>query len=192
MRRLFCLIVLYLLIGGAPVVAADWSLAAYWAKNSPDRMIDILRGLNPEMRSSYLNAMALNYRFHQGRRIHWEVEAQLVRHHGMQDHWESNAVLVARWMDFPWDRWLDTRFAFGQGFSYAWEVPPLEPRSDPEDGESAQLLNYLLMELEFAPPAPDSQWSGMIRLHHRSGVFGTFSGVEGGSNFIGLGVRYRF
>ncbi|MDQ2069414.1 hypothetical protein [Natronospira bacteriovora] len=167
-------------------------MAAYWAKNSPDRLIDIVRELNPEMRRSYLNAVALSYSWHESERVSWEWEGQLVRHYGMQHHWESNVVLVARWMDFPWDRWLDTRFAFGQGLSYAWEVPPLEPRSEPDDEGSARLLNYLLMELEFAPPSPDSQWSAMIRLHHRSGVFGTFSGVEGGSNFIGLGLRYRF
>ncbi|MCP1726187.1 hypothetical protein J2T60_000152 [Natronospira proteinivora] len=190
MKRLFCLLVFCL--GSGPLSAGDWSVGAYWAKNSPDRLIDILRSLDPEMRASYLNALVLNRQWHEGDWLRWEWEAQLVRHHGMQNHWESNAVLVARWMHFPWDQWVDTRFALGQGLSYAVEVPPLEPRSDPEDGESARWLNYLLLELELAPPRPEARWSSFIRVHHRSGVFGTFSGVEGGSNFIGLGLRYRF
>jgi len=190
MRRMLCLLLLCL--GSGSLMADNGALSVYWAKNSPDRLVDIVRHLNPEMRASYLNTVALSRVWHESKRLRWEWELQVARHHGMQSHWESNAVLVARWMHFPWDQWLDTRFAFGQGLSYALEVPPLEPRSEPDEEESARLLNYLLLELEVVPPRAEAHWSGFIRLHHRSGVFGTFSGVEGGSNFIGLGVRYRF
>lgn len=124
--------------------------------------------------------------------MRWELEGQIVRHSGMQDHWETNAVVVARWMNFPWDHWLDTRFAFGEGLSYAWQVPELEPRGDePGEGRSNRLLNYLLVELEFVVPG-QPEWSAYTRIHHRSGVNGLFGGVQGGSNFVGLGVRYTF
>ncbi|WP_155890787.1 hypothetical protein [Desulfuromonas sp. TF] len=36
------------------------------------------------------------------------------------------------------------------------------------------------------------RWRLSARIHHRSGVFGLFDGVRGGSNFMGLGVTYRF
>lgn len=53
----------------------------------------------------------------------------------------------------------------------------------------AQLLNYLGIELE----AVISQRLSVVgRVHHRSGAFKTYSGVEEGSNAYLLGVRYRW
>ncbi len=165
-------------------------MAVYFAQNSPERMLDILRGDRPELQSSYLAALTRSVVLGHSGWLRWEAEAQLVYHTGMQNHWESNAVLVARQMKFPWDDVLDTRVAVGNGLSWAFEEPPLEPRGDPEDGESARLLNYTLVELEFSPPG-DSDWSLFSRLHHRSGVMRTFSDIKGGSNFLGLGLRFR-
>ncbi len=53
----------------------------------------------------------------------------------------------------------------------------------------AQLLNYLAFEAE-ALVSP--QWSVVGRIHHRSGAYGTYSGVKEGSNAYLLGFRYRF
>ena len=52
-----------------------------------------------------------------------------------------------------------------------------------------QFLNYLGFELE-ALVSPE--WSVVGRIHHRSGAYGTYSGVSEGSNAYLLGVRYRF
>ena len=52
-----------------------------------------------------------------------------------------------------------------------------------------QFLNYLGFEIE-ALVAP--QWSLVGRIHHRSGAFGTYSGVSEGSNAYLIGLRYRF
>ncbi|KEF41817.1 MAG: hypothetical protein ER33_09205 [Cyanobium sp. CACIAM 14] len=54
---------------------------------------------------------------------------------------------------------------------------------------SARLLNYLGFEVEalFTP-----RWSAVGRIHHRSGAYGTFSGVSEGSNAYMIGLRYRF
>ncbi|WP_254964300.1 MULTISPECIES: DUF3769 domain-containing protein [unclassified Cyanobium] len=54
---------------------------------------------------------------------------------------------------------------------------------------SARLLNYLAFEVE-ALVTP--RWSAVGRIHHRSGAYGTFSGVSEGSNAYLLGLRYRF
>lgn len=191
MTRWLCLLLVSLLVCAPAWGEGQWHVSAYTAKNSPDRFAEILREMEAAPRRSYIDAVTLARVHPEGRWFRWESEAQLVKHRGMQDHWEANAVIVARWMRFPWDRWLDTRFAVGEGLSYASEVPPLEPRADPEEGDSARLLNYVYLELEFvAPGAP--RWSGYTRIHHRSGVAGLFGGVRGGSNFIGLGVRYTF
>ena len=50
-------------------------------------------------------------------------------------------------------------------------------------------LNYLGFEIE-ALVSPE--WSLVGRIHHRSGAYGTYSGVSEGSNAYLLGLRYRF
>lgn len=52
-----------------------------------------------------------------------------------------------------------------------------------------QFLNYLAFEVE-ALVSP--QWSAVGRIHHRSGAYGTYSGVSEGSNAYLLGLRYRY
>ncbi|QEY32271.1 DUF3769 domain-containing protein [Synechococcus sp. RSCCF101] len=54
---------------------------------------------------------------------------------------------------------------------------------------SAQLLNYLGFEVE---AKVNQRLSAVGRIHHRSGAFGTYSGVREGSNAYLLGVRYRW
>jgi hypothetical protein len=101
-----------------------------------------------------------------------------------------NGTVSLRWLPFPWDRHLDTSFAFGNGLSYATEEPPLEIM-DSDDNKSSQWLYYLFLEFAFAHP-DHRHWDLFIRVHHRSGVFGLFHDVDSGSNFIGPGLRYRF
>jgi hypothetical protein len=115
--------------------------------------------------------------------LDWETEASVYHHWGLQSHWEANVALVARWSRFPWDDYLYTSIAFGQGLSWAGEEPALE-------GETRRILNHLLAEIEIGAPRA-SRLSLVLRVHHRSGTFGLY-GVEGGSNFINLGFRYRF
>lgn len=187
------LIKIFLLIFFAHTVVygEEFYISAYWAKNSPDRFLDILRYMDPDFRDSYLISVTGSRILSRGEWINFELEGQAVIHYGKQHHLEINSVFIARWMKFPWDKWIDTRIAFGEGLSYALRRPYLEPRKDPEAEESAHLLNYLLFELEFIVPGLP-KWSKFIRVHHRSGVLGLFGGVVGGSNFIGAGLRYYF
>ena len=165
-------------------------LSVYAARNSSDRLVDILRLRAATNDDAWLGAAAWGFVFARGTHTRWELEGQIVRHGGLQDHWEANVVAAVRWMDFPWDEYVDTRIAFGNGISYASEVPPIEPRGDVDDDEqSRRLLNYTMVEVEFTSPPP-APWSTFIRVHHRSGVFGAFGNVRGGSNFVGIGLRY--
>ena len=50
-------------------------------------------------------------------------------------------------------------------------------------------LNYMAFEVE-ALVSP--QWSAVGRIHHRSGAYGTYSGVSEGSNAYLVGLRYRW
>jgi hypothetical protein len=84
--------------------------------------------------------------------------------------------------------WLLPRLSVGvvQGVSFNSSLSNFE--STYRD-KSSQLLNYLAFELE---AAVSPQWSLVGRIHHRSGVFGLYNGVNEGSNAYLLGLRHRF
>ncbi|KIH75693.1 hypothetical protein SAMN05660860_03090 [Geoalkalibacter ferrihydriticus] len=164
-----------------------WSLVGYGAVYTPDRLKDIFFNRH-SYEDSYLAALAINREFARtGPSLAWEGEGQLVKHFGRQEHWEYNALVVARWHRFPWNHRVATSLAVGEGISWATRKPKLEIR---DDRNVSQLLNYLLFELTLAKPQSRWYWSG--RIHHRSGVFGLYNGVRGGSNFVGMGTGYRF
>lgn len=119
----------------------------------------------------------------------WELEGNVAHWIDGQDHTELNGLVMFRWLSLPWDRWLDSSFGFGNGLSWATEEPSLEAEFHPETG-TQQLLWYIAAELTFAVPGTED-WETFLRVHHRSGVFGTFGGVDGGSNVIALGLRWR-
>jgi hypothetical protein len=122
-------------------------------------------------------------------RVDLELEGQIVKHIVGQHHWEFNALVVARWLRFPWNDAVKTSFAVGEGLSLASETPLFEEKYHGE--ETNTFLNYLMFEFDFALPK-NPRWSLVTRLHHRSGVYGLFNGVDGASNALGLGIRYRF
>ncbi len=136
-------------------------------------------------------------------KFRWEWEVNGVNWSGQQNHQEVAGLALFRWMSFPWDRYIDTSFAAGNGLSWATEIPKLEEAFHPDTG-STRLLYHIIIEFEFARPrtlhgggigTPEhwlDPWATFFRVHHRSGVFGTFDGVNGGSNVIALGLRYRW
>jgi hypothetical protein len=122
--------------------------------------------------------------------IGFELEGQLGIHSGDQSHAELNGAFTIRWLKFPWNRYLFTSFAFGNGLSYAFQKPPLETRES-DDGDTSRLLYYILVEWAFALPQ-EPRWEIFLRAHHRSSVFGLFDGLFAASNYGGVGIRYHF
>ncbi|MBI40947.1 MAG: hypothetical protein CMF59_15215 [Leptospiraceae bacterium] len=124
-----------------------------------------------------------------------EWEGQVVKHSGAQKHLEFNAVLMARLgnsLDFSG---IPVSFAIGEGLSLATRNPDLEnPRSfygiDGESEYSQNLLNYLVFEVEFGLPMDAYEPRAFIRLHHRSGIYGTFCPRTCGSNYIAYGIKF--
>jgi hypothetical protein len=176
----------------APPLGEDrpWSVTVYGGPLVDERFVRIVtfraRG---DVENSYLVTAALGREFARlGEVLRFEVEGQLGRHFGRQHHWEFNAALVARWTWFPWDRYLDTSVAVGEGLSFATERPPLER----DDGrrDNPRLLNYLMAEIELGLP-DEPAWRLVTRVHHRSPVSGLF-GEASGTNFVTLGLRHRF
>lgn len=124
-----------------------------------------------------------------------EWEGQVVHHSGAQKHLEFNAVLMARVGDSLDFSGVPVSFAVGEGLSLATRNPDLEnPRSfygiDGESEYSQNLLNYLVFEVEFGLPMDAYEPRAFIRLHHRSGIYGTFCPRTCGSNYIAYGIKF--
>jgi hypothetical protein len=118
--------------------------------------------------------------------IRWEAEIGVTKWFGEQTHWEFTSAIVARWVTFPWNDSLATTIAVGDGPSFATEPPKLELKNF---DEAKRLQNYVFFELTFGLPRfPQSDF--VIRLHHRSGVFGLLGGS--GSSVPTVGIKYRF
>jgi hypothetical protein len=98
-----------------------------------------------------------------------------------------------RFDGFPWNHWIHTTAAIGTGLSYVTKVSDVELDAGADRGapKGSKLLFYLAPEITFAHP-DHRDWELVARFHHRSGVFGTFNGVWGGSNVVTGGIRHRF
>ena len=167
----------------------DWALTLYSGRLT-DSGIGETATFNFKFENAYFIDLALSRRLYTFRDYcNIEIEGQIAKHFGDQDHWEFNGVGYIRWLVFPWDAYLDTSFAAGAGVSYATSVPEIEAKN--HDDVAARFLGALMFELAFSPPCVP-QWGLVIRLHHRSGAGGVFSGVSGGSNAWAMGIRYSF
>jgi hypothetical protein len=103
---------------------------------------------------------------------------------------EAWAALYFRYDDLPWNDTLYTTIAINTGVSLLTEISEFEEGRDSK-GRSSVLLHYLGPEMTFADPE-NKDLEFVLRLHHRSGVFGFFDGVVSGSTFLGAGIRVRF
>lgn len=109
---------------------------------------------------------------------------------GSNEHtiYEFNPYLAFRWENLPWNQYVNSSLAIGEGISYDTSVSSLEKKSNEN---TKRLLNYLMLEATFAPPRyPQLQF--VARIHHRSGAYGLYHAGNTGSNDVGLGIRYLF
>lgn len=119
-----------------------------------------------------------------------ELESQLSNHVGEQSHYEFNFLITFRLSYDTAHHSFPLSFAFGNGISYATRVPKIE-ESSRTNTNASKLLNYLLLEVAADIPRV-SDWKIVGRIHHRSGVFGLFNNVRGGSNVMAAGIRHYF
>ncbi len=121
-----------------------------------------------------------------------EVEGTSALHWGTWDteqtFMEFAASLNIRWHRFPWNKYVLTTAGFGEGVSVTTELPSYEDRIN---NKTAHFLNFLMFDITFALPEYPNV-ALLLRLHHRSGIFGLISGVRGGSDFFTAGLKYTF
>lgn len=167
----------------------DWAITLFGAVQATGDMGGTF--VSPDFDKDYsFWALALSRKIHPlTEDIDIEVEGQVLKHMGKQYHEEVNVFLVGRWLTFPWNSYINTTLAIGNGLSYSIKTAKLEERLYGE--KTAQLLNGIMFEGTFDLPSYTG-WSLVWRVHHRSGVFGLFDGVYGAANAMGIGLKYRF
>lgn len=121
-----------------------------------------------------------------------EIEGFSAVHWGTWDHehtfMEFGVSLNIRWHRFPWNKYVLTTAGFGEGVSIATEKPCYEARIN---NKTSHFLNFLMFDMTFAlPDYPNLAL--LLRLHHRSGIFGLIDDVKGGSDFFTVGLKYTF
>ena len=191
MRCNMLLIIIVLSFTSGLCVASERYLTVYGGKYSDDNLGELLANEAIKFENSTFAALAVGKRISEPLPSYqWEVEGQVGKHFREQSHWEFNIAAIVRWKRFPWNDFLRTSVAIGDGLSYATEVPPLELKSHTNTG-ATRLLNYLVIEMTVSPPQV-KHWSIVGRIHHRSGIFGLFNNVSGGSNVLVLGIKFAY
>lgn len=154
---------------------------------------------NGQMRPEYLWGVVLNKRLLRAGPLALEFDSNALLHHAAeQPGGEFNQTVpyantpAQTFGEFTWSfgvrAWLQPwlSLAFFEGVSLNTNVSNYE-KTFREDYTT--FLNYLGFEVE-ALIKPE--WSLVGRIHHRSGAYGTYSGVSEGSNAYLVGMRYRF
>ena len=175
-----------------------WAVTA-WGGQMIDSNFGDTFLFNGRMREEYLLGLGLQKRIARAGPFALELEADLFAHHANQQAGGAFNQSVP-FADTPAQSfgegvlgigarlWVQPWLSFGviEGISFNTAYSNYE-KTYRED--YAKLLNYLSFELE---AAVSQQLSLVGRIHHRSGAFGTYSGVKEGSNAYLVGLRYRW
>ena len=181
----------------------DWHPNPWAATLWGGQMIDANFGdtfiFKGEMRPEYLLGVGLNRRLLRAGPLALEFDSNALLHHadsqpggGFNQSKPFADTPAQTFGEFTWGfglrAWLQPWLSLGfvEGVSLNTNVSNYE-KTFRENYTT--FLNYLGFEVE-ALVAPE--WSLVGRIHHRSGAYGTYSGVSEGSNAYLLGLRYRY
>ena len=177
-----------------PLTDREWGVLVFGGEMSNHNFEDTLSPFNSRDRADINFAgAAVNRRIREGRFIDVEVEAgggYQFSDSSDNDSAQIWAALYFRYSRFPWNRFIYTTVAISTGLNYSFNKTRFEEEEDRKNGTS-KLLHYLSPEITFAHP-DHKQWEGVLRLHHRSGVYGLFGCNHCGSNMVTAGVRRKF
>ena len=118
-----------------------------------------------------------------------ELEVQALQHWGLERSTEVDAAAVLRSGQFGVVGRTSANVAWGNGFSYALTRPTLELGPSGRRGvDTIRLQYHMSFETELTSGAA-THVHLVVRLHHRSGIYGLISPSRTGSNYLGTGVR---
>ncbi len=204
MKNLICMLVTALILSlPAPGALADdnASVALLYGKLTDNDFIEI-PFQSPDFESVHMLGLSLRKELAElhetagfiPERLFLDAEGVLAAKWGRlgdidQDFQEIAASVNLRY-DFPEYVPAANSISFGNGLSLTSTESKFEENLTIGD-ETRALLWYMMLEIDFDLPGTD-KWKALCRIHHRSGVYGLFGGVDGGSNYITMGLRYMF
>jgi len=103
-----------LALTSAPAAYAEkeWAVTLLGGQYSGSKLLEL--GARLDFKNSYTAGLAVSYQFVDwGPHIRWEREGQMLKHFGEQEHVEFASSINARWITFPWNRYLETSVAIG-------------------------------------------------------------------------------
>ena len=164
-----------------------WFLTVYGGAHAQDTIEDVFTFNAKFEDNDYIAVAALAREFwHYQDYISFEAEGQIGKHFNNDTFWEFNGLIIGRWHAFPWNKYVDTSLAVGDGLSCYTEISKVEKD---DDDDAQKTLNYLLFELALGLPQYP-RWDLVVRIHHRSSVFGLYG--AGGSNYVTGGIKFSF
>jgi hypothetical protein len=177
-------------------LAADYkknAITAYYGLGT-NAHIEEIPTFSFETRKANFAGIAFAREFYKNEKlmnISLEYEFGAYSHFGnFGSHQEATVTILARFNNLFPKKFFIESFAVGEGISLASENPRFEAHLH-DDNDSNDLLNYLAFEFVFKlPKLEDTRF--IYRLHHRSGVYGLFDGIHGGSNYLSFGIRQKF
>jgi hypothetical protein len=100
---------------------------------------------------------------------------------------DYNAGIGFRWVDFPWDRWIETTFFMGIGLSYSGKVYLADRERHPDEDRSHLKFDWPIQFTFALRRWPQHQF--VVFNDHQSGghIFD-----EGGVNAFGFVYRFEF
>ncbi len=128
--------------------------------------------------------------------LNFEAEALIGKHTGVMNHVEVDGLFIARIHNIFSS---PMSFALAEGLSWASQNPILENVKKGFDRgafsfydiQSRSLLNFLMVEFDYGFPEVSHYPRIFVRIHHRSGIWGTYCPPDPpcGSNFLVYGVK---
>lgn len=162
---------------------SPWSATLYAGVSTNRNITDVLDSgfaVHNAMAGFSLNRRLVNL----GGGFSLAAEGQITQYTFGHNYETAALGLGMEFNRFPW-RW-PTAFSMYTGPSYA-----INPVTTARHFKGKALLNYLGMELAVAIPKARG-WDGVIRIYHRSGMWGVYSLNYDESSMIGIGLRKRF
>lgn len=128
--------------------------------------------------------------------MRFEVEGLVSKHEGVMRHFEVDGLFIAR---IPNLFYMPISFGIGEGLSWASQNPILENVKKGLDRgafslfdtQSRPFLNFLSIEFDYGFPEVSHYPRLFVRIHHRSGIWGTYCPPDPpcGSNFLVYGIK---
>ena len=182
MRNFIAVIFSTTLFGAYPVKALDINI---WTGSMLKSDLNNTFSLKGESRSESLYGIGLNKKITSKGPIDLSAEISVFQHNKYDTPFQIfQEGVTAFKLTYVTPK---VNFSILEGLSYNSENSYYEKTTKYSNGKSSQLLNYLALEVEVPM---DDRYSLLGRIHHRSGIYGIFDGVHGGSNAYLLGFKY--